>query len=153
MFMTRARVRKAHFTKKKSKSLRVSANYGRRAKVRLGSHNCRRDAILQNVSLLLAGGILLLWVCWKMWRELRASSAAPIEAKEAAEASAGTNPEGKPRKATLQRAIRASAAGPCDGNLTVNGIWRRAQAAGMLTRHPASQSRNDKHRSIAAVAR
>jgi hypothetical protein len=28
-----------------------------------------------------------------------------------------------------------SAAGPCDENLTVNGIWRRAQAAGMLTRH------------------
>jgi predicted tellurium resistance membrane protein TerC len=28
--------------------------------------------ILQIVGLLLAGGILLLWVCWKMWRELRA---------------------------------------------------------------------------------
>ena len=28
------------------------------------------------VGLLLAGGILLLWVCWKMWRELRASPAA-----------------------------------------------------------------------------
>ena len=29
--------------------------------------------LLQIVGLLLAGGILLLWVCWKMWRELRAS--------------------------------------------------------------------------------
>src|SRR3954452_7993202 len=28
--------------------------------------------LLQVVGLLLAGGILLLWVCWKMWRELRA---------------------------------------------------------------------------------
>ena len=27
--------------------------------------------LLQMVGLLLAGGILLLWVCWKMWRELR----------------------------------------------------------------------------------
>jgi YjbE family integral membrane protein len=27
--------------------------------------------LLQVVGLLLAGGILLLWVCWKMWRELR----------------------------------------------------------------------------------
>ncbi|MEK1890362.1 MAG: TerC family protein [Phyllobacterium sp.] len=27
--------------------------------------------ILQIIGLLLAGGILLLWVCWKMWRELR----------------------------------------------------------------------------------
>jgi YjbE family integral membrane protein len=31
--------------------------------------------LLQIIGLLLAGGILLLWVCWKMWRELRASHA------------------------------------------------------------------------------
>jgi predicted tellurium resistance membrane protein TerC len=43
------------------------------------------------VGLLLAGGILLLWVCWKMWRELRASSAGAIEAKEASGAVAGTH--------------------------------------------------------------
>jgi YjbE family integral membrane protein len=30
--------------------------------------------LLQIIGLLLAGGILLLWVCWKMWRELRAPS-------------------------------------------------------------------------------
>jgi len=29
--------------------------------------------LLQIVGLLFAGGILLLWVCWKMWRELRLS--------------------------------------------------------------------------------
>jgi len=27
--------------------------------------------LLQVIGLLLAGGVLLLWVCWKMWRELR----------------------------------------------------------------------------------
>ena len=27
--------------------------------------------LLQIIGLLLAGGILLLWVCWKLWRELR----------------------------------------------------------------------------------
>jgi YjbE family integral membrane protein len=27
--------------------------------------------LLQILGLLLAGGVLLLWVCWKMWRELR----------------------------------------------------------------------------------
>src|SRR6187431_2881483 len=27
--------------------------------------------LLQIVGLLFAGGVLLLWVCWKMWRELR----------------------------------------------------------------------------------
>ncbi len=30
--------------------------------------------LLAVIGLLLAGGILLLWVCWKMWRELRHSS-------------------------------------------------------------------------------
>ena len=29
--------------------------------------------LLQIIGLLLAGGVLLLWVCWKMWRELRMS--------------------------------------------------------------------------------
>jgi YjbE family integral membrane protein len=29
--------------------------------------------LLQVLGLLLVGGILLLWVCWKMWRELRTS--------------------------------------------------------------------------------
>ena len=33
--------------------------------------------LLQIVGLLLAGGILLLWVCWKMYRELVAASAVP----------------------------------------------------------------------------
>lgn len=30
--------------------------------------------LLEIVGLLLAGGILLLWVCWKMWRELRSGA-------------------------------------------------------------------------------
>jgi YjbE family integral membrane protein len=30
--------------------------------------------LLQIIGLLLAGGILLLWVCWKMWRELRSNN-------------------------------------------------------------------------------
>lgn len=37
--------------------------------------------LLQIIGLLLAGGILLLWVCWKMWRELHVSKhedAAPV---------------------------------------------------------------------------
>lgn len=36
--------------------------------------------LLEIVGLLLAGGILLLWVCWKMWRELRGPSAEDTEA-------------------------------------------------------------------------
>jgi YjbE family integral membrane protein len=41
--------------------------------------------LLQVVGLLLAGGILLLWVCWKMWRELRTTHEEEIQAEEALE--------------------------------------------------------------------
>jgi YjbE family integral membrane protein len=39
--------------------------------------------LLAIVGLLLAGGILLLWVCWKMWRELRDGHADENRAEEA----------------------------------------------------------------------
>jgi YjbE family integral membrane protein len=38
--------------------------------------------LLQIVGLLLAGGILLLWVCWKMWRELRAQREQTVGVEE-----------------------------------------------------------------------
>jgi YjbE family integral membrane protein len=84
--------------------------------------------ILQIVGLLFAGGILLLWVCWKMWRELRASSAEPIEAKEAAGAVvAGINAEGKPRKTLVQASwqiIVADVSMSLDNVLAVAGAAR-----------------------------
>jgi YjbE family integral membrane protein len=52
--------------------------------------------LLQIVGLLLAGGLLLLWVCWKMWRELRA---------EAHEDAHGGEAAGQSRK-TLSQAVR-----------------------------------------------
>jgi YjbE family integral membrane protein len=55
--------------------------------------------LLQIIGLLLAGGILLLWVCWKMWRELRTS---PAHHKNAEEALDGTTCG--PRK-TLGQAV------------------------------------------------
>jgi len=39
--------------------------------------------LLKVVGLLFAGGILLLWVCWKMWRELRTSHAVENDGVEA----------------------------------------------------------------------
>jgi YjbE family integral membrane protein len=83
--------------------------------------------ILQIVGLLLAGGILLLWVCWKMWRELRGSSAGLIEAKEAAGAIAGTNPESRPRKTLVQatsQIIVADVSMSLDNVLAVAGAAR-----------------------------
>src|SRR5262249_20953864 len=39
--------------------------------------------LLDVIGLLLAGGILLLWVCWKLWRELRDGSTVVEEVEEA----------------------------------------------------------------------
>jgi YjbE family integral membrane protein len=79
--------------------------------------------ILQIVGILLAGGILLLWVCWKMWRELRASSTGPIDAKQALGASAGS----KSRKTLVQASwqiIVADVSMSLDNVLAVAGAAR-----------------------------
>jgi len=39
--------------------------------------------LLDVIGLLFAGGVLLLWVCWKMWRELRGTQMETAEATEA----------------------------------------------------------------------
>jgi len=64
--------------------------------------------LLKLVGLLFAGGVLLLWVCWKMWRELRSTAK---EEEEAAGTSTGldVNADGTvtsyaPRK-TLAQAV------------------------------------------------
>ena len=83
--------------------------------------------ILQVVGLLFAGGILLLWVCWKMWRELRASSAEPIKAMETAGPVAGTNTEDRPRKTLVQatsQIIVADVSMSLDNVLAVAGAAR-----------------------------
>ena len=60
--------------------------------------------LLQIIGLLLAGGILLLWVCWKMWRELQSSHHQPkmqsLSAASAIDASAAEN-----RQKTLGQAV------------------------------------------------
>lgn len=65
--------------------------------------------LLQIVGLLLAGGLLLLWVCWKMWQELHHDAGAEHASKEALEeALEGDAPvdvlPGAPRK-TLRQAV------------------------------------------------
>jgi YjbE family integral membrane protein len=64
--------------------------------------------LLALVGLLLAGGILLLWVCWKMWRELRTSMHEHHAALEAVSGEDinkdGTVAGGAPRKSFAQAA-------------------------------------------------
>ena len=82
--------------------------------------------ILQVVGLLFAGGILLLWVCWKMWRELRASAAEPIKAMApagAAVATLGVRPRKTLAQATMQ-IIVADVSMSLDNVLAVAGAAR-----------------------------
>lgn len=62
--------------------------------------------LLEIIGLLLAGGILLLWVCWKMWRELRTPPEHHQNAQEALD-DQGTNADGVsgPSRKTLGQAI------------------------------------------------
>ncbi|ABD89501.1 TerC family protein [Rhodopseudomonas palustris] len=58
--------------------------------------------LLQIIGLLLAGGVLLLWVCWKMWRELRSQSQHDADALDALNDDGTAS--GAPRK-TLGQAV------------------------------------------------
>lgn len=60
--------------------------------------------LLQIIGLLLAGGVLLLWVCWKMWRELRTSHQAEDDAVHALEDSGGNGGASGTHK-TLAQAV------------------------------------------------
>lgn len=83
--------------------------------------------LLAIVGLLLAGGILLLWVCWKMWRELRVSAEDERDATEALSDSAGETAAGaKPRKTLVQAAIQIVVA---DVSMSLDNVLAVAGAA------------------------
>jgi YjbE family integral membrane protein len=86
--------------------------------------------LLAIVGLLVAGGILLLWVCWKMWRELRTTAQ---EAHAAHEALAdedldhsGGIAEGAPRKTFRQAALQIIIA---DVSMSLDNVLAVAGAA------------------------
>ncbi|MDF0517649.1 TerC family protein [Bradyrhizobium yuanmingense] len=83
--------------------------------------------LLQVIGLLLAGGVLLLWVCWKMWRELREQSA---HAKELSfdSGGAGAAPVQQPvkQKTFGQAAVQIVAA---DVSMSLDNVLAVAGAA------------------------
>jgi YjbE family integral membrane protein len=87
--------------------------------------------LLQIVGLLLAGGVLLLWVCWKMWRELRTTHVEEVAAAEALENkdldADGRIAAGAPRKTFAQAAwqiVIADVSMSLDNVLAVAGAAR-----------------------------
>jgi YjbE family integral membrane protein len=86
--------------------------------------------LLKIVGLLFAGGVLLLWVCWKMWRELRASASEQdgVEAVTGSDLNAdGTIAGHAPRKTLAQAAgqiIIADLSMSLDNVLAVAGAAR-----------------------------
>ena len=87
--------------------------------------------LLAIVGLLLAGGILLLWVCWKMYRELRTSHADELEATEAlsnSDLNSDNRVAGKTKRKTLGQAalqiVVADVSMSLDNVLAVAGAAR-----------------------------
>ena len=73
--------------------------------------------LLAIVGLLLAGGLLLLWVCWKMWREIRAGHGGDHDA---------ANAEGAPKKTFFQAATQIVIA---DVSMSLDNVLAVAGAA------------------------
>ena len=75
--------------------------------------------LLAIIGLLLAGGLLLLWVCWKMWREIRTGGHEGVDGLENADASA-------PRKTFKQAATQIVIA---DVSMSLDNVLAVAGAA------------------------
>ncbi len=87
--------------------------------------------LLAIVGLLLAGGVLLLWVCWKMWRELQADHHTANQAEEALTGqdlnADGSIAAGAPKKTFAQAAwqiVIADVSMSLDNVLAVAGAAR-----------------------------
>jgi len=86
--------------------------------------------LLQIVGLLLAGGVLLLWVCWKMWRELRTPHSHEDDAEnvvsKAVEEGENASVSGAPRKTFAQAAWQIVIA---DVSMSLDNVLAVAGAA------------------------
>ncbi len=83
--------------------------------------------LLQIVGLLLVGGILLLWVCWKMWRELRVGHSVEAQAVLNGDTASPDEGNGAPKKTFAQAAwliVVADVSMSLDNVLAVAGAAR-----------------------------
>ena len=80
--------------------------------------------LLQIVGLLLAGGLLLLWVAWKLWREIRAQRNAPDAPDGGADAGAGKSEAPKSMRSAIVQIVVADISMSLDNVLAVAGVAR-----------------------------
>src|SRR6478609_3218421 len=83
--------------------------------------------LLGVIGLLLAGGLLLLWVCWKMWRELREQiTHDQANAQACLDNDPATEPEVKPAKSFRQAFLQVLIA---DVSMSLDNVLAVAGAA------------------------
>jgi YjbE family integral membrane protein len=88
--------------------------------------------LLGVIGLLLAGGVLLLWVCWKMWRELREQITHDQEdARAVLDNDPTTEPRAKPVKSFRQAFLQVLIA---DVSMSLDNVLA---VAGAAREHPA----------------
>jgi YjbE family integral membrane protein len=80
--------------------------------------------LLNIIGLLLAGGILLLWVCWKMWRELRDGAHTDGDGAEATDADGTAAPARKTFGQAAWQIVVADVSMSLDNVLAVAGAAR-----------------------------
>ena len=85
--------------------------------------------LLQIIGLLLAGGLLLLWVCWKLWRELRAgrlveAAGTPREVTDGGTLAATPEAPTKTMRQAVTQIIVADVSMSLDNVLAVAGVAR-----------------------------
>jgi YjbE family integral membrane protein len=78
--------------------------------------------LLDLVGLRLVGGLLLLWVCWKMWSELRVAHTGPVSANDTALDTSGKSKE----KTLFQAAVQIIVA---DISMSLDNVLAVAGAA------------------------
>jgi YjbE family integral membrane protein len=88
--------------------------------------------LLGVIGLLLAGGLLLLWVCWKMWRELREQiTHDQADAQACLDNDPTTEPRAKPAKTFKQAFLQVLIA---DVSMSLDNVLA---VAGAAREHPA----------------
>jgi len=88
--------------------------------------------LLGVIGLLLAGGVLLLWVCWKMWRELREQITHDQEdARAVLDDDPATEPRARPVKSFKQAFLQVLIA---DVSMSLDNVLA---VAGAAREHPA----------------